>query len=92
MAGEATTEQWPTAFPDKKEPGVPVSTIKKAEDDNSIVIRLFDYSGENHNADLKSYFPFKRIVSTDILKKGSVELPDVKMHIRPFSIETFKLR
>lgn len=74
------------------EPGVLVSTIKKAEDDGSTVIRLFDYSGNKHKITLKSYFNYKQLFSTNMLEKEGIKIDKNKITIDPFSIETFLLK
>lgn len=45
-----------------------VSTIKKCEDDNNVVVRLFDIEGMDSNISLWSFKPIKKAVKPISLK------------------------
>lgn len=78
---------------DKK--NVMVSTIKKCEDDNNVVVRLFDIEGVNSDISLWSFMPIKKSYQTNIIEEPQ-KIIDNKGDILPIkighhSIETYKL-
>lgn len=72
---------------DKK--NVIVSCVKKAEDSNDIVVRMYDADGQASNVKLQSFFKLKGIQKTNIIEEYPKDV--TKMEINPFSIETYKL-
>lgn len=78
---------------DKK--NVMVSTIKKCEDDDNVVVRLFDIEGMDSDVSLWSFKPIKKSCQTNIIEEPQ-KLIDNKGDILPVkighhSIETYKL-
>jgi alpha-mannosidase len=73
-----------------------ISTIKKAKDDNSVIVRLYDIKGESRNVILKSANDFKSAVITNLIEEEIKEIPmkknKVKINIGHHSIETIKLK
>lgn len=74
--------------------GVQLDVIKKAEDENCLVIRLHECFGGSHKVRLSSQFPVKRIVPCNLLEHdcgGAVEGAEVEFLMKPFEIKSFKL-
>jgi alpha-mannosidase len=67
-----------------------VTTIKKAEDSDELVIRIFDTEGENSIVDLKSYFKINDLQKTNIIEEHPVPVKDLK--VSKFGIETFTFK
>ncbi|WP_034044680.1 glycosyl hydrolase-related protein [Wocania ichthyoenteri] len=67
-----------------------VSTIKKAEDTDELVIRMFDTEGENSTVDLKSYFKINNFKQTNIIEENPVPVKDLK--VSKYGIETFTFK
>ncbi len=76
-------------------PNVLVSTIKKGEDDDSVVIRLYDIEGKDAELDLTSAFALDRVEHVNIIEEEGKPLPfqarRVKIGLGHHSIETLKL-
>jgi len=84
-----------TSFFSVDAPNISVSTIKKAEDDNKAVIRLFETGKGETRINLKSWFKIVQAERTNLLEydgelieSGSKTLP---LKIGSHSIETFKV-
>jgi hypothetical protein len=74
---------------------VVISTIKKCEDDSSIVIRYFDMEGKASEADLKFFKPIASAEAADIIEEEGKPLAmpggTLRTRSRPYSIDTVKL-
>ncbi|MCL6442371.1 MAG: alpha-mannosidase [Alicyclobacillus sp.] len=76
---------------------VMVETVKKAEDDDSIVLRLYETSGTQAETDLVFGFAIDSVEVTDLME-APIEPIDVtgtnRIHLRftPFEIKTFKVK
>jgi len=72
-----------------------ISTIKKAEDDQSIVLRMYDIKGVNSEVSLHSDLKFTKAISTNLIEEEIEKIPIekniVKINIGHHSIETIKL-
>ncbi|MFC1614260.1 alpha-mannosidase [Gemmatimonadota bacterium] len=72
-----------------------VETIKRGEDGNSIVVRLYEYRRSRGRVTLKTGFPVAEAWRTDLLENGTERLqvgPDgVGFDIKPYEIVTIKL-
>ncbi|MCG8578594.1 MAG: glycosyl hydrolase-related protein, partial [Bacteroidales bacterium] len=64
-----------------------VTAIKRAEDGDAIVLRMYDTEGEAANVNLSSHFGFENLMQTNIIEENPVEVD--KMEIKPYSIETY---
>ncbi len=77
-------------------PNVLVSTIKKAEDDDSVVVRVYELEGRDVEAALDSSFPVASAEKTNIIEEEGAALragkSGVKIHVGHHAIETVKLR
>lgn len=73
-----------------------ISAIKKAEDDNDIVVRLFSVARHADKVTLHCPGPVSAARRTDLLERGDETLPaaasEIKMTLGAEAIETVKLR
>jgi alpha-mannosidase len=76
--------------------GIIISTIKKAEDDQSVVVRMFDLKGESRNVKLNHDFNFNNAVSTSLVEENIQDIQSKKnqtnIKIGHHAIETVKLK
>lgn len=73
---------------------VQLDVVKKAEDEDCIVVRMHECMGARGKATLTSEYPVKRIVPCNLLEHDcgdAVEGASVEFTIKPFEIKTFKL-
>ncbi|MDX1700039.1 MAG: glycoside hydrolase family 38 C-terminal domain-containing protein, partial [Melioribacteraceae bacterium] len=72
-----------------------VSTIKKAEDDNSVIVRIYDLSGESEQIELNCNRDILNAIRTNLIEEGNEELESnqksVSLNLGKYSIETIKL-
>ena len=77
-----------------------IETIKKSENDNSIVVRAYEAFGGRTHALIKTPFKINKAWETDMLEKEIKELPVKKVNnyytipitVRPYEIKTIKLK
>jgi len=76
-------------------PNVLVSTIKKCEDDDSVIVRLYDIEGRDAEVDLTSAFPLARAEHVNIIEEEGKPLTcrteGVRLRLGHHAIETLKL-
>jgi alpha-mannosidase len=76
-------------------PNVLISTIKKCEDDDSVIIRLFDIEGKEAELDLTPSFPLARAERVNIIEEEgqplAVEAGGIRLRVGHHAIETLKL-
>ncbi|MBS6196691.1 MAG: alpha-mannosidase [Clostridiales bacterium] len=73
---------------------VQIDVVKKAEDEECLIVRLHECRGGSHKIELDSDFPVKRIVPCNLLEHDcgeAVEGAAVIFDIKPFEIKNFKL-
>jgi alpha-mannosidase len=85
------------SFASVNDPNLVLDTIKKAEDDDSTILRLYECHGARGTAMLKLDLPFKRTEYCNVLedrlaaakvgKNGAIQIP-----YGPFQIITLKIR
>lgn len=77
------------------EDNVVVSTIKKCEDDNNVIVRLYDVEGKDSESALNTFFSMDAAEHTNIIEEEGKSIPvsgkSLKMKIGHHAIETFKL-
>jgi alpha-mannosidase len=77
-------------------PNVLVSTIKKCEDDDSVIVRLFDIEGNDAGVDLNTFFPVVGAELVNLIEEEGRAIPrqnqDLKIKVGHHAIETLKLR
>ena len=76
-------------------PNVLISTIKKAEDDDSVVVRLFDIEGKDAEVLLNSFFPAAKSELVNMIEEEGKPLPcrkhNLELKVGHQAIETLKL-
>jgi alpha-mannosidase len=72
-----------------------VSTIKKCEDGESVIVRCYDIEGTDSRAKLNVFFPVSRAEHTNIIEEEGKAIPfaarSVELDIGHHAIETLKL-
>ncbi|MGN0354402.1 MAG: glycosyl hydrolase-related protein [Muricoprocola sp.] len=74
--------------------GVQIDVVKKAEDEDCLIVRLHECRGGREKITLASEYPVKRIVPCNLLEHDcgeAVEGSKVEFVAKPFEIRTFKL-
>lgn len=66
-----------------------VSAIKKAEDSDQVVFRLYNREGKSTDVNIKSYFDYNRIFHTNIIEENPQELK--KLSLGKYAIETIMM-
>ena len=73
-----------------------ISTVKKAEDDNNTVIRVYNISGKETEVKLKSFNKFTKAFKTNLIEEpiNTIIIEDNCIHqtIGKYSIETFNVK
>ena len=64
-----------------------VTTIKKAEDSDELIIRMYDTEGRNTTVGLHSFFNIDNIQHTNIIEENPMPVSEIK--VSNFGIETF---
>ena len=76
-------------------PNVLISTIKKAEDDDSVVVRLYDIEGKDTEVQLNCFFPVAESELVNMIEEEGKPLPcqrnSLKLKVNHQAIETLKL-
>ena len=76
-------------------PNVLVCTLKKAEDDDSIILRVYDIEGKDSEARLNLFVPVKAAETVNIIEEEGTALKPAKdglsLKIGHHAIETFRL-
>ncbi|MBS6196196.1 MAG: alpha-mannosidase [Clostridiales bacterium] len=73
---------------------VQIDVVKKAEDEDCLVVRMHECRGGSHKVELASDFPVKRIVPCNLIEHDcgdAVEGSAVTFDVKPFEIKNFKL-
>ena len=72
-----------------------LSALKKAEDTDEVILRLFETRGEAAEAEVELFKEIKKLVLVNMLEEEEKELPftekGFKMKMKPFEIVTLKL-
>ena len=73
---------------------VVVEAIKKAEADNSVIVRLYETYNQKSNAVITAGFDFKKVYLCDLMENNIEELEhngrDIKIKLKNFEIVTLK--
>ena len=64
-----------------------ITAIKKAEDTNQIVLRMYDAEGKDTSVNLNSYFELGQLQKTNIIEENPEEIS--MMNVGKYGIETF---
>lgn len=72
-----------------------VEAVKEAEDDEAIIVRLYDAYGTRSDVKLKFGFEVAKVEMASILEEGEEEIPveenTVALSVKPFEIVTLKV-
>ena len=72
-----------------------VTAIKKAEDDDSVIIRFFETEGKDTEATIRFYKPVKQAHLTNLLEEESstieIKNNEILLSVKPFEIVTVKV-
>ncbi|GHA36220.1 alpha-mannosidase [Devosia pacifica] len=92
--GEAA-EAAPFSFADVDCDTVTVETVKKAEDSDDLIVRVFEHANRRATAHIQFGVPVKSVSRVNLMEEGgeSVEFNDnsLTLSLRPFEIATLKL-
>jgi alpha-mannosidase len=73
-----------------------VSTIKKCEDDDSVIVRLYDIEGKDATLTLTPFFPLAKAELVNMIEEEEKALPcgneGLTMTLGHHAIETLKLK
>ena len=73
-----------------------VTAVKKAEDENALVVRFYDWAGKDGEVTLQLPAGAQSVAETDLMEKpiGNVALHDgkVTLHTKPYEIKTIKVQ
>jgi alpha-mannosidase len=73
-----------------------VSAVKKAEDDDSLIVRYYEWAGKDSDVNLALNADVKSAAETDLMEKRigdvSVQGNIVKLHTKPYEIKTVKIK
>jgi len=73
-----------------------LSTLKKAEDSEAVILRFFETKGEATEAEVELFKAIKRLTLVDLLEREKSELPfegnRFSLKVKPFEIVTLKIK
>ena len=73
---------------------IQIDAVKKAEDEECLIVRMHECRGGHGRAVLESEFPVKRIVPCNLLEHDSGEAVEgnrISVSVHPFEIKTYKM-
>ena len=77
------------------DPMVRISTIKKSEDDDNVIIRLVEMEGKDKDPTIEIFLPFQELIKTNLIEqeesKRVASGKSFKVNIGHNAIETYKL-
>ncbi|NEW83419.1 MAG: hypothetical protein GZ094_13780 [Mariniphaga sp.] len=72
-----------------------LSTIKKCDDDNQVIVRCYDMEGKDSDAKISVYKPFQKAELTNLIEEEDKSIPgsgkDLVLKMGHHAIETIKL-
>lgn len=81
------------SFASVSQDNVIVSTIKKCEDDNNVVVRCYDIEGVDSDVEINFFKPVKESWKTNIIEEEPIRIDkEDAFEIGKYAIETFKLK
>lgn len=73
-----------------------LSTIKKSDDDNSVIIRMVEMEGKSKDVEIKLFTPVKNLYRTNLIEGEEKDMRQsggvIDIPLEKNSIETFKLK
>tara|TARA_R110000868_G_scaffold76774_5_gene220534 strand:+ start:31585 stop:34458 length:2874 start_codon:yes stop_codon:yes gene_type:complete len=83
------------SFFNVSDPMVRISTIKKSEKSNDVIMRLVEMEGKDKEPTIKLALPFKELIKTNLIEEEQSKLPlsgkDFKVNVGHNAIDTYKL-
>lgn len=77
------------------DPMVRISTIKKSEKNNDVILRLVEMEGKDKEPKIELAVPFKQLIKTNLIEEEESKLPssgkDFKVNLGHNAIDTYKL-
>jgi alpha-mannosidase len=87
--------EWVSTSAQENSPSLVVDTIKRAEDSDAIIVRLYEAHNARGKAQVEFGFPVKKAFRCDLLENEQENLPvtdnSITLDVRPFEIITLKL-
>ena len=71
-------------------PQVIVEAIKRAEDSDAVIVRLYEAWGRPCRARISTTLPARRVTMCDLLERERAET-SLELELRPFQVVTLKL-
>ena len=75
--------------------GVMLETVKQAEDENGIILRLYEYTNSRAPVTVSLAKPCSKVQECDLLENATGEIPtengQFSFEIRPYEIKTFRV-
>ncbi len=72
-----------------------IETIKKAEDNNSVILRLYEAYSRTKKVKLKSFLKIRKAFECNLIEKNDIKLKhsdhEIAFLIKPYEIKTFKI-
>ncbi|MEG0293066.1 alpha-mannosidase [Enterococcus sp.] len=94
LAGELAVEQ-DRPFFEVDQPNILLDTVKKAEDSEHVIVRLYEYMNSQSQAVITSQKPVKKAVLCNLLEEEEQELivehNQIHVSFKPFEIQTVKV-
>jgi len=79
----------------RTDPNVIVSAIKEAEDDDSLIVRFYEWAGKEGEVTLRFPYTVQSATETDLMEKAIGVIPAqgdaIKLHTKPYEIKTVKV-
>ena len=73
-----------------------MTAVKKAEDDDALILRFYEWAGKETDAKLRLPVGAEKVSETDLMEKLLAELSvqdgTVTVHTKPHEIETIRVR
>jgi len=82
------------SFLEVRENNVIVTAVKKAEDDDALIVRLFEWAGRGGDVHLISPVARERVEQTDLMERPTGELDahgEIAVPVAPYEIKTVKV-
>jgi alpha-mannosidase len=77
-------------------PNIVIETIKRAEDGNGIIVRLYESQRQRGEFRLTTAFPITQAWKANLLEENQSEIPvlgkELKYPIKPYQILTLRLK
>ncbi len=73
-----------------------IETVKKAEDSDDIILRLYESENARTVCNLSSHFPMAEVMETNLMEENEEAIPcssnSVELCFRPFEIKTLRIK